>query len=229
MQSKNIINIHTKGIKIIVTGPSEVKKEFVNYCIDKAKNLAEYITLIEGVDLGGQDGIYMSLKSPNFKNFLQKSELTKAILFTEEAINRISRGNKKVCFAFNDTLQASKMGSINVVMISSKIFEGRNEDDVIKLLNNIEKFNGRTFLLDSSTEIGKQIDSLGVPEGSGDLPVLELLKVSKADLRYFEFKDAHSNKFWEISVAGSIVTVRYGKLGTNGQTSVKELKNIMKF
>ena len=45
---KNIINIHTKGIKIIVTGPSEVKKEFVNYCIDKAKNLAEYITLIEG-------------------------------------------------------------------------------------------------------------------------------------------------------------------------------------
>ena len=29
----------------------------------------------------------------------------------------------------------------------------------------------------------EQIDSLGVPEGSGELPVLELLKVSKADLR----------------------------------------------
>lgn len=158
---KDIINIHTKGIKIIVTGPSEIKKEFVNYCIGKAKNLAEYITIIEGVDLGGQDGIFMSLKSPNFKNFLQKSELTKAILFTEEAISRISRGDKKVCFTFNDTLRASKMSSINVVMISSKIFEGRNETDVIKLLNNIEKFKGRTFLLDSSTEIGKQIDSLG--------------------------------------------------------------------
>ena len=158
---KDIINIHTKGIKIIVTGPSEIKKEFVNYCIGKAKNLAEYITIIEGVDLGGQDGIFMSLKSPNFKNFLQKTELTKAILFTEEAINRISRGDKKVCFTFNDTLRASKMSSINVVMISSKIFEGRNENDVIELLNNIEKFKGRTFLLDSSTEIGKQIDSLG--------------------------------------------------------------------
>ena len=44
-----------------------------------------------------------------------------------------------------------------------------------------------------------------------------------SDLRYFEFKDAHSSKFWEVSVAGSTVTARYGKLGTNGQTSVKEL------
>ena len=43
------------------------------------------------------------------------------------------------------------------------------------------------------------------------------------EIRYFEFKDAHSSKFWEISVAGSTVTVRYGKIGTNGQTSVKEL------
>ena len=44
-----------------------------------------------------------------------------------------------------------------------------------------------------------------------------------SDLRYFEFKDAHSSKFWEVSVAGSTVTVRYGKIDTNGQTSVKEL------
>ena len=44
-----------------------------------------------------------------------------------------------------------------------------------------------------------------------------------SDLRYFEFKDAHSSKFWELSVAGSTVTARYGKIGTNGQTSVKEL------
>ena len=42
-------------------------------------------------------------------------------------------------------------------------------------------------------------------------------------MRYFEFKDAHSSKFWEVSIAGSTVTARYGKIGTNGQTSVKEL------
>ena len=63
---------------------------------------------------------------------------------------------------------------------------------------------------------------------------LEVVKVDKTqtagklkkgcqEIRYFEFKDAHSSKFWELSVAGSTVTARYGKIGTNGQTSVKEL------
>ena len=63
---------------------------------------------------------------------------------------------------------------------------------------------------------------------------LEVIKVDKTqaagklkkgyqEIRYFEFKDAHSSKFWEVSVAGSTVTARYGKIGTNGQTSVKEL------
>ena len=40
--------------------------------------------------------------------------------------------------------------------------------------------------------------------------------------RRFEFKDAKSNKFWEITVKGKTVTVQYGRLGTNGQTQVKE-------
>ena len=41
--------------------------------------------------------------------------------------------------------------------------------------------------------------------------------------RYFEFKDANSHKFWEVSVSAKKVNIRYGKVGTDGQTSVKEL------
>ena len=40
--------------------------------------------------------------------------------------------------------------------------------------------------------------------------------------RYFEYKDAKSKKFWEVSVSAKKVTIRYGKLGTDGQTSLKE-------
>jgi predicted DNA-binding WGR domain protein len=36
--------------------------------------------------------------------------------------------------------------------------------------------------------------------------------------RFFDYKDDKSSKFWEITQAGSTVTVRYGKTGTNGQT-----------
>ena len=41
-------------------------------------------------------------------------------------------------------------------------------------------------------------------------------------VRRFEFVDDKSSKFWEISVTGAQHTVRYGKIGTEGQAQVKE-------
>ena len=41
--------------------------------------------------------------------------------------------------------------------------------------------------------------------------------------RYFEFIGGSSAKFWEASVSGNEVTVRFGRLGTAGQTQVKTL------
>ncbi len=43
--------------------------------------------------------------------------------------------------------------------------------------------------------------------------------------RYFEYVGGNSAKFWEISVAGGDVTVRYGRIGTNGQTSTKSFND----
>ncbi|MFD1371134.1 DUF4132 domain-containing protein [Actinoplanes sichuanensis] len=42
-------------------------------------------------------------------------------------------------------------------------------------------------------------------------------------MRGFEFVEGTSAKFWEIARTGSRVTVRFGRLGTQGQTSVKTL------
>jgi predicted DNA-binding WGR domain protein len=39
--------------------------------------------------------------------------------------------------------------------------------------------------------------------------------------RYFEFSEGSSNKFWEVSLDGSKVVTRYGRIGADGQTTVK--------
>jgi DNA ligase-1 len=41
--------------------------------------------------------------------------------------------------------------------------------------------------------------------------------------RYFEFVEGSSAKFWEISQSGKDVTVRFGRIGTDGQTQTKTL------
>src|SRR2546425_1822474 len=42
-------------------------------------------------------------------------------------------------------------------------------------------------------------------------------------VRRFEFVGGGSAKFWEIRSHGAEVTVRFGRLGTNGQTQTKDL------
>jgi DNA ligase-1 len=42
-----------------------------------------------------------------------------------------------------------------------------------------------------------------------------------ATARRFELSDGRSDKFWEVAAAGTEVTVRFGRIGTAGQTQVK--------
>src|SRR2546428_14095471 len=48
-------------------------------------------------------------------------------------------------------------------------------------------------------------------------------KAAVEDVRRFEFVGGGSAKFWEIRSNGAEVTVRFGRLGTNGQTQTKDL------
>ncbi|MEM7152200.1 MAG: DNA ligase [Myxococcota bacterium] len=42
-------------------------------------------------------------------------------------------------------------------------------------------------------------------------------------MRRFEYRDAKSNKFWEIDRRGAEVTTRWGRVGTDGQSKTKDL------
>ena len=39
--------------------------------------------------------------------------------------------------------------------------------------------------------------------------------------RHFEFVEGSSSKFWEVTAKDNAVTVRYGRIGTDGQTQTK--------
>jgi predicted DNA-binding WGR domain protein len=44
---------------------------------------------------------------------------------------------------------------------------------------------------------------------------------SGINVRRFEFRGRNSNKFWEVSMRGNDVLVRFGRIGTAGQAQVK--------
>jgi DNA ligase-1 len=58
------------------------------------------------------------------------------------------------------------------------------------------------------------------PHATKDLPKAAA-SAEPPGRRYFEFAEGKSSKFWEIAVDGTSVTVRFGRIGTNGQTQTR--------
>jgi len=52
-----------------------------------------------------------------------------------------------------------------------------------------------------------------------------MTQTASAAVMRFEFSEGNSNKFWECSVNGCEVTVRFGRIGTEGQTRVKSFSD----
>jgi predicted DNA-binding WGR domain protein len=59
------------------------------------------------------------------------------------------------------------------------------------------------------------------PAAPNQTPTPETIAPAPTGTRYFEFVGGGSSKFWEISVEGNAVTVRFGRIGTRGQSQTK--------
>lgn len=54
-------------------------------------------------------------------------------------------------------------------------------------------------------------------------PLIPINEVSHMQTRHFEYVGGNSAKFWEVTSNGCDVTVRFGRIGTDGQTQTKKL------
>ena len=52
-------------------------------------------------------------------------------------------------------------------------------------------------------------------------PPIPASSARPAGVRYFEFIGGASKKFWELSLSGDVFTVRFGRIGTLGQSQTK--------
>src|SRR5689334_1739922 len=57
---------------LILFGPGETKRRFFNFL---AKEFNEKITVLEGIDVAGEDGIFVSLRSTSLKELLKASKI----------------------------------------------------------------------------------------------------------------------------------------------------------
>jgi len=160
--SQTILSLYESSAKIFLAGPGHAKNSFANFLLGQKIDLKDGLKVIDGIDVTGEDGIYMILRSPQFKEHIEESKLARVSNLLEQAIKRISDSDKKVAFTFNEVKEASNLGAVDSVLISDKIFDyGIDDDDLSELLNSVEAFRGKSYMIDSTTEISSQVMALG--------------------------------------------------------------------
>ena len=149
-----------EGDLILVFGPGETKKRFVNF-IQKSQNMQKYkVQVVEGIDSGGEDGIYIFTKSQTMKEIMSDSKLAKVSSIIDEVMLLANKKSKKFTMGFDETFNANQMGAVESIVFSDKAIQD-NEQKMMDFLNDVESKGVKIYSVDSSTDIGLRVTGLG--------------------------------------------------------------------
>ncbi|HJT47289.1 MAG TPA: mRNA surveillance protein Pelota [Nitrososphaeraceae archaeon] len=160
--SKRIVeNNHQSERRIIIFGPGETKRRLYNSLVGKYQFDKELVSVVDGVDVAGEDGIFVFLRSPAMKESMYSSKLATVSSILDEIMRLVHKGEIKYSMGMEEVSDAISKNAIESIVFSDSIFKSVEENSVIKLLNSAEAHGAKIFAVDSSTDIGLRVSSLG--------------------------------------------------------------------
>ena len=136
-------------------------RSFSNYLSETPLGKKHKIQVVEGIDSGGEDGVYTFIKSETMKQVMATSKIAKVSAIIDEIMFRVNKKSNKFTMGFNETVKANDAGAVQSIIFSDKIFEKQDEDGVIEFLNQAESKGVEIFSVDSTTDVGLRVSSLG--------------------------------------------------------------------
>ena len=158
---KAVSTIFKEGDTIVIFGPGETKKRFANF-IEKSQKLQKYkIQVVEGIDSGGEDGIYIFTKSQTMNEIMSDSKLAKASSIINEVMVLANKKSRKFTMGYDETFNANQMGAVESLVFSDKAIQENDEQQMMNFLNDLENKGVKIYSVDSSTDIGLRVTGLG--------------------------------------------------------------------
>ena len=159
--AKTLSSIIGENDRIIIFGPGESRRRFFNVLVSKQYVLKERVQIVEGIDVAGEDGIFVFLRSEAMKQIMNTSKLAEVSSMLDTVMLMVNRGEAKFALGMNEVSNAAALKAIEAVVFSDSIFKTADEEEIVKLLNLIESYGAKMFAVDSSTDIGLRVSSLG--------------------------------------------------------------------
>jgi len=155
-----ILSIIKEIDSIVIFGPGETKKRFANF-FQKPQTQKYKIQVVEGIDSGGEDGIYTFTKSQTMKEIMSESKLAKVFSIIDEIMIMANKKSRKFTMGFEETFKANQFGAVETLVFSDKIIQAHDEKQIIDFLNDAESKGVKIYGVDSSTDIGLRVTGLG--------------------------------------------------------------------
>jgi protein pelota len=155
-----VAQIFQEGDQLVVAGPGNFKNLVSNQIRERLKN--QPVSILEGLDLTGADGVRALIKSQSFQNLAKDSLVVEMQQLVAEVVRRVATGDPKVAYTLPRVSVAADAGAVDACAVSDNVFSsGVDEEELVRVLNTIEGKGGPVYLADSSMEFGKQISSFG--------------------------------------------------------------------
>ena len=164
----------SRGDSVVIFGPGETKRRLAN-SVARAGGIrpsgrggashggtaAAAVRVVEGIDSGGEDGIYTFTKSQAMREAMSGSKLASVSLIIDEVMALAHRASGRFTMGFVQTSGANRAGAIESLVFSDRAIQDNDEQEVVDLLNDAEKKGARIYGVDSSTDIGLRVTGLG--------------------------------------------------------------------
>lgn len=147
--------------RVVLFGPGETKRRFANFLkgVPGAEKLE--VTVAEGADSGGEDGIHTFTKSGPMRDIMAGSKLAEASGVIDAVMALAGRGSARFTMGFEETRAACRAGAIESLAFSERAVQENDEQEVVDMLNEAEAAGARVLAVDSTTDIGLRVGGLG--------------------------------------------------------------------
>ena len=159
--SKALSPIVKANYQLIVFGPGETKKKFVNFLTKTQIGQEHEIKIVEGVDSSGEDGLHIFTKSKSMKEIISNSKLAKVSDIIDQIMILANRKSSKFTMGFEETKKANEYSAIDSLIFSEKAIQSNDEQEIMNFLNDVESKGGTVYSVDATTDVGLRVTGLG--------------------------------------------------------------------
>lgn len=147
------------GDRVIVFGPGLEKKRLCALLVESPKMADPAI--VEGIDSGGEDGIYLFSRSKAMHDIMSESKLARVLGIVEEVMRLAGSRSNRFAMGYADVLRATDSAAVGSLVFSDKLLADAGEEEAILLLNSAEAGGADVFAVDTTTDAGMRVSGLG--------------------------------------------------------------------